>query len=57
MVKLQLNCIQGKKWPKYNSSPMGWKLNKKELPTATIVETNVYYKGGRYTTEGHREIL
>ena len=42
-----------------NIIPHQWVENliKKELPTATIVETNVYYKGGRYTTEGHREIL
>ena len=42
-----------------NISPRPWVENliKKELSTATIVETNVYYKGDRYTTEGHREAL
>jgi hypothetical protein len=29
----------------------------KELPDATIVETNTYYEGDRYTTEKHRETL
>jgi len=29
----------------------------KELPDATIVETNTYYDGDRYTTEQHRETL
>ena len=29
----------------------------KELPTSTLVETNVYYKGRRYTIEGQGEIL
>ena len=32
-------------------------LIKKEFPNATIVETNAYYKGSRYTTEQHRETL
>ena len=42
-----------------NIIPRPWVENliKKELSTATIVETNVYYKGDRYTTEGHREAL
>lgn len=29
----------------------------KELPDATIVETNTYYDGDRYTTEQHRQTL
>ncbi|MBO6158837.1 MAG: DUF362 domain-containing protein [Firmicutes bacterium] len=29
----------------------------KELPDATIVETNTYYDGDRYTTEQHRKTL
>ena len=29
----------------------------KELPDATIIETNTYYDGDRYTTEQHRETL
>lgn len=28
-----------------------------ELPEATIIETNTYYKGDRYTTEQHRKTL
>lgn len=28
-----------------------------ELAGATIVETNTYYEGDRYTTEQHRETL
>ena len=42
-----------------NIIPRPWVENliKKELPTATIVETNAYYKGKRYTTEDHRETL
>ena len=42
-----------------NIIPRPWVENliKKELPSSTIVETNVYYKGKRYTTEDHRETL
>ena len=42
-----------------NIIPRPWVENliKKELPNATIVETNSYYKGSRYTTEDHRETL
>ena len=42
-----------------NIIPRPWieHLIKKEFPNATIVETNSYYKGGRYTTEDHREVL
>ena len=42
-----------------NIIPRPWVENliKKELPTSTIVETNAYYKGKRYTTEDHRETL
>ena len=29
----------------------------KELPDATIIETNTYYDGDRYTTEQHRQTL
>ena len=32
-------------------------LIENELPQATIVETNTYYEGPRYTTESHRETL
>ncbi len=42
-----------------NIIPRPWVENliKKEFPNATIVETNSYYNGSRYTTEGHRETL
>lgn len=42
-----------------NIIPRPWveELIRKELPEATIVETNTYYDGGRYTTEDHRETL
>ena len=42
-----------------NIIPRPWVENliKKELPTATIVETNAYYKGSRYTSEDHKETL
>ena len=42
-----------------NIIPRPWVENliKKELPEATIVETNTYYEGGRYTTKAHRETL
>ena len=42
-----------------NIIPFGWvkDLVSKDLPDATIVETNTYYEGDRYTTEAHRETL
>ena len=42
-----------------NILPRPWVENliKKELPNATIVETNAYYKGTRYVTKDHRETL
>ena len=42
-----------------NILPRPWveQLLKSELPAATIVETNSYYEGDRYTTEQHRETL
>ena len=42
-----------------NIIPRPWAENliKKEFPNSTIVETNAYYKGTRYTTEEHRETL
>ncbi len=32
-------------------------LVKNDLPGASIIETNTYYEGGRYTTEEHRKTL
>ncbi len=42
-----------------NIIPRPWvkALIQKDLPDASIVETNTYYEGGRYTTEQHRETL
>lgn len=42
-----------------NIIPRGWvkKLIEKDLPEASIIETNTYYEGDRYTTELHRETL
>ena len=40
-----------------NIIPFVWvkDLVSKDLPDATIVETNTYYEGDRYTTEQHRD--
>lgn len=42
-----------------NIIPRPWvkELIEKKLPDASIVETNTYYEGDRYTTELHRETL
>lgn len=42
-----------------NIIPRPWvqELLEKEIPHSTIVETNTYYDGDRYTTEKHRETL
>ena len=42
-----------------NIIPRDWvkELMAKDLPDATIIETNTYYEGDRYTTEKHRETL
>ena len=42
-----------------NIIPFGWvkDLVSKDLPDATIVETNTYYEGDRYTTPLHRETI
>lgn len=42
-----------------NIIPRPWvkELIEKDIPGATIVETNTYYEGDRYTTEQHRETL
>ena len=42
-----------------NIIPRPWveSLVKSELPGSSIVETNTYYEGDRYTTEQHRETL
>ena len=42
-----------------NIIPSSWvkDLIQKDIPDATIVETNTYYVGDRYTTEQHRRTL
>ncbi len=42
-----------------NIIPSAWvkELINNDLPDATIIETNTYYKGDRYTTEQHLETL
>ena len=42
-----------------NILPRPWvkELVASRLPDATIVETNTYYEGSRYTTEEHRKTL
>lgn len=42
-----------------NIIPRPWvkELIEQDLPDATIVETNAYYEGGRYTTEDHRKTI
>ena len=42
-----------------NIIPSAWvrKFMKDVLPDATIVETNTFYEGDRYTTEAHRKTL
>ena len=42
-----------------NIIPREWvkELVQDELPDASIIETNTYYEGDRYTTEQHRETL
>ena len=42
-----------------NIIPRSWVKNlmEKDLPDAAVVETNSYYDGDRYTTEGHRKTL
>ena len=42
-----------------NIIPRPWvkELLERDIPNATIVETNTYYEGDRYTTEQHRNTL
>lgn len=42
-----------------NIIPRPWvqKLYTEKIPNASIIETNTYYEGSRYTTEAHRETL
>jgi uncharacterized Fe-S center protein len=56
--KIAIKLHTGEKnGPNIIPSPWVENLIKKEFPNATIVETNSYYKGTRYTTENHRETL
>ena len=53
-VKLHTGEVEGP-----NILPRPWvkELFASRLPDATIIETNTYYEGSRYTTEAHRKTL
>jgi uncharacterized Fe-S center protein len=53
-IKLHTGEAQGP-----NIIPRPWvkELIESRLPDATIIETNTYYEGSRYTTEAHRKTL
>lgn len=53
-IKLHTGEPQG---PNIIPPPWVESLIQTDLPDASIVETNTYYDGGRYTTEQHRETL
>ena len=53
-VKLHTGEAEG---PNFIPRPWVRKLFEERLQDATIVETNTYYEGSRYTTEEHRKTL
>lgn len=53
-VKLHTGEAEG---PNFLPRPWVRELLASRLPYATIVETNTYYEGSRYTTEDHRKTL
>ena len=53
-VKLHTGEAEG---PNFLPRPWVKELLASRLPEATIVETNTFYKGSRYTTEDHRKTL
>ncbi|MDO4961088.1 MAG: DUF362 domain-containing protein, partial [Eubacteriales bacterium] len=53
-IKLHTGEAEG---PNFIPRPWVKELYKERLPEATIIETNTYYEGSRYTTEAHRETL
>ena len=53
-VKLHTGEAEG---PNFIPRPWVKELLAEKLPQATIVETNTYYEGSRYTTEEHRKTL
>lgn len=53
-IKLHTGEAEG---PNFIPRPWVRELIENKLPEATIVETNTYYKGSRYTTEDHRKTL
>lgn len=53
-IKLHTGEAQG---PNFIPRPWVKQLYQDRLPKATIVETNTFYEGSRYTTEQHRETL
>ena len=53
-IKLHTGEAKG---PNFLPRPWVRELIEERLPDATIVETNTYYPGSRYTTEDHRKTL
>ena len=53
-LKLHTGEAQG---PNFIPRPWVKELLNTKLPNATVVETNTYYEGSRYTTEEHRKTL
>ena len=53
-IKLHTGEAEG---PNFIPRPWVKELIKDKLPDATIVETNTYYEGSRFTTEAHRKTL
>ena len=53
-IKLHTGEAEG---PNFLPRPWIRSLYEDRLPDATIVETNTYYEGSRYTTQAHRETL
>ena len=53
-IKLHTGEAEG---PNFLPRPWVKELIQEKLPDATIIETNTYYDGSRYTTEDHRKTL
>lgn len=53
-IKLHTGEAEG---PNFIPRPWVKKLYQDRLPDASVIETNTYYEGSRYTTEAHRKTL
>ena len=53
-IKLHTGEAEG---PNFIPRPWVKELLADKLPDATVIETNTYYEGSRYTTEAHRKTL